>query len=208
MHTSGGGTTNVLNNNAKPNELLSDISSKPVQLSYNSLKVLPNFIIVPTSTVIALVIYRQLLLKINKQQLSGGNEDRILPQTGSLRVTNPVLSTFPQILSDQAASRVFMIMWRKLRPTNNNSNDQDANLTDIKTIKIFSEAVLQVWRAYTNSDCKRQKLDLQESIESILLRENKIKEILNLNNDTTNNNSNKELVLSLPFNARELVQMR
>jgi hypothetical protein len=179
------------------------LNNKPVQLSYNILTVLPKFIIVPTSTVFALVIYRQLLLKSHQHQIAVGNEDRLLPQSGPLRVTDPVLSTFPQILSDQAAFRVFMMLWRNQRPQN---NYEEANPNDEKTVKIFRDVVLKVWRAYTNSECQRQKLDLQESIENVLIRENKIKEILNLSNDS--NSGSKDMVISLPFNARELVQLR
>ena len=143
-------------------------------------------------------------MKSYQHQIAVGNDDRLLPQTGSLRVTDPVLSTFPQILSDQAACRVFMMLWRNIR--SQNSSDQDANPNDEKTVKLFREVVLKVWRAYTNSECMRQKLDLQESIENVLLRETKIKEILNSNSDP--NVGSKEMAVSLPFNARELVQMR
>jgi hypothetical protein len=145
-------------------------------------QILPLNIVLPTSTVTVVGIYRKLLLQAINQE--GEKVDRLLPQSGILHHADALLSSFPRILADPAASKVLMMLWSKQFPHELNGRTfRDMTISDasnIRALQVFRSAVLQLWHAFSSPSAIPNKLIPFETYEDILLREDRIREIIGL----------------------------
>ena len=113
-------------------------------------ELLPSNIVLPSSAVLMVGVYRQLL----QAQMAGTltEESRALPQSGHNARSDLMLSAFPQIVSDEACVRVCMYIWAlECPPTAIGGNFHTMSSHDLvkgSTMKAFRAVVLRLWRAW------------------------------------------------------------
>ena len=110
---------------------------------------LPTNIVLPSAAVLMVGVYRQLL---QTQMAATINEDiRALPQSGHNARSDLMLSAFPEIVSDEACSRVCMYIWAlECPPSKITANLHTLTSHDLvmgDTLKAFRAVVLRLWRA-------------------------------------------------------------
>lgn len=142
--------------------------------------ILPQNIVLPSNSVSCVGTYRTVLERANSN--SSGAE-RLLPQTGALPYADVILSSFPKILADPAASRVLFALWSKEAPAATLRPTDTLTLSDILSTRAqqsFKEIVLRVYRAFSNPDAQPDKLSPVETLETIFDREKVIRGLLGL----------------------------
>jgi len=148
-------------------------------------KLLPPNIVLPTSSVTVVGMYRRLLMK--SMQLNQNAPDRVLPQTGVLHHADALLSSFPRLLSDEAACRVLLLMWKREFPKDLDGKaykDMTVNDTsNIRALQVFRGVVLRLWRAYSSPHSMPDKLNPVETPDQVSKREMRIRELVNIPTD-------------------------
>eukprot|EP00981_Chlorochromonas_danica_P011048 scaffold3678_cov157-Ochromonas_danica.AAC.1 len=187
-NNSGPVNSNAMTSSAVPNVSQSVTSLVPTSLAAAPdglpwlTKLLPVNIVVPTSSVTIVGIYRKILADTLK--LFEDQPDRILPQTGSLLHADVVLSSFPRILADPAACRVLMMLWKKEFPTElNGKTYRDMTINDassVRALQVFRNVMLRLWHAFGSPDAQPNKLLPDESEEDIIARELRIRELVGI----------------------------
>lgn len=127
----------------------------------------------------------------------------MIPQSGeNLPLADAIFSSFPRILADPASSRVLLTLWASEAPevmlpsksfsmlgksvdfsSNTAAAINKITLADISnshTLNIFREVVLRLWRACSSPDSQTDRLQPFESVETLFIRENKIRQKVGL----------------------------
>jgi hypothetical protein len=135
---------------------------------------LPPNVVLPTSSLSIVGMYRVMLVKSYQASMDCGNREGHLPQTGNLHFSSALLSGFPRLLADQAAYRVLMSMWSKEAPLElmgKQGKEITVGLASTnRATELFKEVVLRVWRASNSPDAMPNKLRAVESIEDLYKR--------------------------------------
>jgi hypothetical protein len=107
----------TLSATAQPNSKEKIIPAHPLLTETNKLTLLlPPNIVLPTSSLSIVGMYRVMLVKSYQASMDSCNREGHLPQTGNLHFSSALLSGFPRLLADPAAYRVLMQMWSKEAP--------------------------------------------------------------------------------------------
>jgi hypothetical protein len=145
-------------------------------------RLLPPNIVIPTSSVTVVGMYRKLLIK--SLQLSHNHVERCLPQTGILHHADALLSSFPRILSDDAACRVLLLLWKREFPKDVNGKTYKdmtvADTSNIRALQVFRSVVLSLWRAFSSPHAQPDKLNPFETDQETLRREMRIREMVGI----------------------------
>jgi hypothetical protein len=144
--------------------------------------ILPPNIVIPASAVTIVGIFRKLLR--DSFRLLDEQTERILPQTGVLHHADPLLSTFPRVLSDPAGSRVLLLLWKHEFPTElNGKNYKNMTLADtsnVRALQVFRNVILHLYHAFSCPTLLPDKLKPFETEVQIQEREKKIKEYIGM----------------------------
>jgi Ca2+-binding EF-hand superfamily protein len=156
-----------------------DANGTPADVAWFT-RLLPPNIVIPTSSVTVVGMYRKLLIK--SLQLSHHSMERVLPQTGVLHHADALLSSFPRILADDAACRVLLLLWKREFPKDlNGKTYKDMTVSDtsnIRALQVFRSVVLRLWRAFGSPHALPDKLTLFETDIETLQREMRIREMV------------------------------
>jgi len=143
--------------------------------------ILPPNIVIPTSSVTIVGIFRK-LLRDSFKLLDQSN--RILPQTGVLHHADPLLSTFPRVLADAAGSRVLLLLWKQEFPAElNGKTYKDMSLLDtsnVRALQVFRNVILHLYNAFSCPALLPDKLKPFETEVELQLREKRIKEFIGM----------------------------
>jgi Ca2+-binding EF-hand superfamily protein len=168
--TLGYGITSVLTFVINPR----NFNKAPVTSLFQTL---PPNIVIPSSSVSMVAIYRKLLKEAHMHQLS---------LSGGLKhhAADPIFSSFPRILNDPAASRVMLYLWSKEGPTDMIRAAGMKCLAEgevtAQALQIFRHIVLRVYRAFNSPDAQRSRLVMEETLEGINTREAVIRDLVGL----------------------------
>lgn len=172
------------------NQMTKSITKEEILNSYRLVSLLPSNIVLPTVGVSAAGIYRVLLHKTKFAYEE--SKGRVLPQTQigpSLGHADPILSFFPKLLEDPAASRVLMLLWANEAPDElktflNKDITVEKTFTE-QSHRAFREVMLRLYRAYNAPDAKHNCMNLEdETAEEINRREIRIKELIGIVNNS------------------------
>ena len=131
--------------------------------TYAMSPLLPDNVVLPKSSVIAVALFRRLLID---QQCAASQRaaGRMLPQTGSLQSVEPLFGIFPRILADDAARGAFNSLWGRICPS-------PALLPDgtpaTLAVNALHKAVMLVYRAMAQPSAIKPLLKPAETTEDI-----------------------------------------
>lgn len=163
-------------------------------------KTLPPNIVLPTSSVTIVGIYRKVLYNalmsnIINNEHNSMTVERILPQSSANTIyyADAVLSSFPKIVSDPAACRVLLLLWKKEFPDKEISGKSfkdwtNVETTNIRALQVFRSVVLQIWHAYSSPSAQLDKLNPIESLQAVTEREHAMMLTVGLKLPTTGPN--------------------
>jgi hypothetical protein len=141
----------------------------------DSLEVLPDNIILPTSSIAAVVLYRKLM--------ADNGLFRAMETVRKVAISNQIgiiISNFPRIMEDPAACDAFLWIWRKLLPNNFRGRIHFTiqDLLSAKLNKIFNKIVLHLWAICNLHAAKPDSTNLLETEQEIARRKDFIKQQL------------------------------
>jgi hypothetical protein len=144
---------------------------------------LPANIVLPRKSVLMAGLYRQLLSKELGDMLTAQSE-AALPQSGTTKSQNVLLSAFPPIVADEAVRRVLMYLWPLEAPPSlfkKNMHQVTSNdLMQRKNLAAFREVVLRVYRAFNSPDAQPNPLNPIESASNVSRREQNVLNMVGL----------------------------
>ena len=139
---------------------------------------LPINIVIPSSSVTMVAIYRKLLKEAHEHRLA--TVSNVVRHT-----TDAIFSSFPRILADPAASRVMLYLWSKEAPADvvKAAGFKSLSEADVSTraLQVFRDIVLRVYRAFNSPDSIPSRLKPEESAEDIDRREQTMRGIVGVN---------------------------
>jgi len=127
---------------------------------------LPVNVVLPKSGVIAVALFRRLLLDqqcVSSTYASG----RMLPQTGALLSVDPLFGIFPRILADEAARGAFLSLWAKKCPLEA-INAKNRPLPS--AVKALRNITMHIYRAMAQPAASKPMLKLVETADDVELR--------------------------------------
>lgn len=158
------------------------------------IQLLPRNIVIPSSSVTIVGIYRKVLLNmlITQQDYT----DRVLPQSGILHHADAILSSFPRIMADPASRPVLLSLWSKQFPQELHGKTYDMmtadDISQIRPMQVFRNVVLAMWHACSSPTAMPNRLNPFETGEEILARELRIRDIVGLTPVPPANKNNKK----------------
>jgi hypothetical protein len=118
-------------------------------------------------------LYRLLLQQ--QMTIKPDKPEQMLPQTGSLPLADAILSSFPRILADAAASRVLMYFWSRSLPKEMENKPitaiNVADATQPKVLMTFREVAVQMYHAFSCLDAQPDRMRPFETVEEVFRRE-------------------------------------
>lgn len=176
-----------------------------------AISLLPDNIIIPTSSTTAVALYRHLLAEC------GFLEPFVSPQKFVSQQNSIILSSFPSMMADQAARDAFVWAWRELQPKNMQSKIYAAKeeiTSSSRLFTIFSTLMLHIWNIRNLHGAKPDSIDVLETFSDVLRRSSFMKSQLQLRlslgslKDKTQSEVQEDKVdgatLSAPFSVKEL----
>lgn len=158
--------------------LAPDASAAPPSEMMTS--ILPSNVVLPSNSISCVSCFRTIL----SSTLTNVHTDRMLPQTGSLPYADVLLSSFPRMLADPAASRVLFALWSKEAPAELCNRPMEAlTLADVATPRVqqaFRDVVLRVYRAFSSPDAMPDKLNPIETAEHSYQRERVMRQLIGM----------------------------